>query len=78
MIPPRAKRDFWSDETEQAHTLAITYDYPPGTKEGTLQYVERVAVLAGLMPAGRAAFSENRELSAIPRPVRAPYRDDFE
>lgn len=45
--PVRAHRDFWTDEMEQGRTLGVVYDNPRRPNEGTLQYAERVAILAG-------------------------------
>jgi hypothetical protein len=63
----RARRDFWTDEQEQGRTLGVAYDYPRRPNESALMYAERIAILAGLMPASRAAFHENSKLEPVPQ-----------
>ncbi len=69
----RAHREFWTDEQEQGRTLGVAYDYPRRDGEPALMYAERIAILAGLMPASRAAFVENSRLSRAdaPEPVES-------
>ncbi len=62
---PRRFREFWTDELEQGRTLGVCYDYPRRQGEPTLAYAERIAILAGLMPASRAAFRENESLEPL-------------
>jgi hypothetical protein len=63
----RAHREFWTDEQEQGRTLGVAYDYPRRPDEPTLMYAERLAILAGLMAASRAAFHENSKLEPLPQ-----------
>ena len=74
----RQGRDFWTNEQEQGRTLGVVYDNHRGQTEGTLQYAERIAVLAGLLSPGKASFAENRTLEPSKLESRKPYRDDFE
>lgn len=86
MSGPRANRQFWTNDREQGKTLGVVLDHPRRPGEGSVQYMERVAILAGLMPASRASFGPNRALAeGEPEPVgvldsRLPYREreDFE
>lgn len=43
-------------------TEAVAHDNPRRSDEGSLHYIERIAILAGLMSPGRAAFSDNSQL----------------
>lgn len=75
----RANRDFWASPAEAELTLLVVRDNPRKPGEGPTQYIERIAILSGLMPPGRAAFVENARLgqtSSAPSESAAPVKSD--
>ena len=58
---------------------AVVHDNPRKPDEGPLRYIERIAILSGLMAPSRAGFTENTTLGRpVEVGVRLPYREPGE
>lgn len=55
-------RNFWRYPEQREITEDIVRHNPRRTDEGIVEYAERVAILAGLMPVGSAVYATNKRL----------------
>lgn len=69
----RMTRQFWRYPEQREITEDVVRHNPRRDGEGMLEYIERVAVLSGLMPVGSAVYASNKRLgqeapvSSMPR-----------
>ena len=57
-------RNFWHYPEQREITEDVVRHNPRRSDEGLMEYVERVAILAALMPAGAASYASNKKLGA--------------
>jgi hypothetical protein len=66
-------RMFWRYPEQREITEDVVSHNPRRTGEGIIEYAERIAVLAGLMPVGAAVYASNKRLGRAdaPEPVES-------
>jgi hypothetical protein len=66
-------RQFWRYPEQREITEDVVRHHPRRTDEGIVEYAERVAILAGLMPVGKAVYATNKRLGRAdaPEPVES-------
>jgi hypothetical protein len=64
-------RQFWRYPEQREITEDVVKHHPRRAGEGIVEYAERIAILAGMMPVGAAVYATNKRLGRAdaPEPV---------